>query len=395
MACNSPSRWNAPTVGAPAGVAAITSFLALAVWRRPADGLAPQLPGISAAAARRPVGSFAAVGTSRRSYRRPRVALVLGAGGSVGHAYHLGVLAALEHELGWDARTAGLVVGTSAGSIVGAGLRAGIGAADLYAYSAGGRPSAEASDMIQRGQAAMNRAHAADDADGDSRGGRRLRVASPERLMRALREPWKASPGSMLSAVLPAGKRPTAYLGAPYDDMFGTEWPTAPLWVVAVRLDRGDRTVFGRDRVDISVGRAVEASCAVPAYFAPVEIDGERYVDGGVHSTTNADLVADEKPDLVIVSAPMSGTNAASEVSPRSAVRQFARRSLTAELDQLSGAGIEVVVFEPTVDDFAVMAGNTMDPGKAPAVCAQVRRSTTAALHAAELADRLAPLTRS
>ena len=60
-----------------------------------------------------------------------RIALVLGAGGSVGHAFHSGVLSVLAEELGWDARTAEVIVGTSAGSVVGALLRAGMPAEDL------------------------------------------------------------------------------------------------------------------------------------------------------------------------------------------------------------------------------------------------------------------------
>ena len=47
-----------------------------------------------------------------------KVGLVLGAGGIAGGAFHAGVLAALEEATGWDPRRAGLVVGTSAGSIV-------------------------------------------------------------------------------------------------------------------------------------------------------------------------------------------------------------------------------------------------------------------------------------
>ena len=50
-----------------------------------------------------------------------RVGLVLGAGGIVGQAYHAGVLAAIELDLGWDPREADVIVGTSAGSVVGAG----------------------------------------------------------------------------------------------------------------------------------------------------------------------------------------------------------------------------------------------------------------------------------
>ena len=53
-----------------------------------------------------------------------RVGLVLGGGGIAGMAFHAGVLLALHHDLGWDARDADVIVGTSAGSIVGALLRA-------------------------------------------------------------------------------------------------------------------------------------------------------------------------------------------------------------------------------------------------------------------------------
>ena len=45
---------------------------------------------------------------------------MLGAGGAVGHAFHAGVLAALSDETGWDAGDAEVIVGTSAGSLVGA-----------------------------------------------------------------------------------------------------------------------------------------------------------------------------------------------------------------------------------------------------------------------------------
>jgi NTE family protein len=62
-----------------------------------------------------------------------RIGLVLGAGGLVGHAWHAGVLAGLAEGLGWDPRTADVVVGTSAGSVVAAMLRGGLSAADVFA----------------------------------------------------------------------------------------------------------------------------------------------------------------------------------------------------------------------------------------------------------------------
>src|SRR6478672_1884140 len=67
----------------------------------------------------------------------PRVGLVLGGGGAVGAAYHAGALAALEHDLGWDARNADVILGTSAGSLVGALLRLGVPATDLAALTVG------------------------------------------------------------------------------------------------------------------------------------------------------------------------------------------------------------------------------------------------------------------
>ena len=65
------------------------------------------------------------------------VGLVLGGGGAVGAAYHAGALAALEHDLGWDPRRPDVIVGTSAGALVGAVLRLGVTSSDLAAISVG------------------------------------------------------------------------------------------------------------------------------------------------------------------------------------------------------------------------------------------------------------------
>ena len=66
-----------------------------------------------------------------------RVGLVLGAGGFGGRAFHAGVLSALEEGLGWDPRSAEVVVGTSAGSQIGTGLRIGLSGSDMAARIAG------------------------------------------------------------------------------------------------------------------------------------------------------------------------------------------------------------------------------------------------------------------
>ena len=375
--------------------------------------------------------------------------MVLGAGGSVGHAFHVGVLSALADELGWDARSADLIVGTSAGSVVGAGLRAGLGPLDMRARALGQPLSPAGRRIVQTGEEALASVQSADQADagagvqGEAGAGaedgvgvenraddgapaadgpfdgvlelatrmRQMRMASPERVLRALREPWRVTPGSLFSAMVPPGRRPTGYLGAPYDALFGTAWPASSLWIVAVELDVGTRVVFGRDDLDATVGQAVQASCAVPGYFAPVTVDGARFVDGGVHSTTNADLAAHlidvarahpasadpvepAAPDLVIVIAPMSPERPGTEWSPRAAVRQMARRWLAGEVLGLRNRGVEAVTFQPNADDLAQMSGNTMDPSKAPAVIEQAYASTIVRLRDPDIADRLAILSR-
>ena len=339
---------------------------------------------------------------------RPTIALVLGAGGVVGHAFHVGVLSALADEFGWDARRARLVIGTSAGSVVGASLRAGLDPVDMRRRLLGEPLSTESAEQVRRGEAAL----AAISVDGDTSGDgdvdkaeetafgaitRRLRIASPERVRRALREPWRVTPGSLVSAMMPPGRRTTIHLRVPYDAMIGSAWPDAGLWIVAVDLDVGSRVVFGRrGSPEVSVGAAVEASCAIPGYFAPVSIDGIRYVDGAVHSTTNADLVAELEPppDLVIVAAPMSAVSGAVPRAQALSLRQLVRRQVAGEVAGLRAKGLATVTLQPTADDLAAMLGDTMDPARASSVCARVVESTRHHVRHPDIAERLDLLRR-
>lgn len=312
----------------------------------------------------------------------------------MGHAFHVGALDALAVEFGWDARTADVIIGTSAGSVVGAGLRSGLGADDMARRARGEPLSPDGAEIVRHAEAAIATAW-----NGRTRqhGRRRsVTVASPARLRRAVREPWRVTAGSLFSAVLPMGTVPGDHLSAPYDARFGVSWPAQPLWVVAVDLDVGRRVVFGRDDVSgVTLGRAVQASCAIPGYFEPVTIAGVRYVDGGVHSTTNADLAASADPELVVISAPMSTVSGTPELSPRYAMRQIARRWLAGEVSSLRKRGIEVVTLQPTPPDIEAMSGNSMDASKAPVVIEQVVASTLAHVRAPAINQRLAALRRS
>src|SRR5215217_8070859 len=80
-----------------------------------------------------------------------RVGLVLGGGGLVGASWLIGALEALESETGWSPSEADLIVGTSAGSVVGALMAEGIPPAFMNAY-ASGRALDEMAESEGRGE---------------------------------------------------------------------------------------------------------------------------------------------------------------------------------------------------------------------------------------------------
>lgn len=198
--------------------------------------------------------------------------LVLGGGGVTGIAWMTGLLLGLQ-EAGVDLTGADLVVGTSAGSVVGAQVTTGVPLPDLQARQLQPpRPGPVASI----GPGVMLRFAAAMVA---SRGdleefGRRLGRWSVKRAA--------------------AGRTPT--LAERYDAIRERlpvlDWPE-PGRLVITAVDAGSgalRTFTGED--DTRLLDAVTASCAVPGVYPPVPIGGRTYVDGGARSGANADLAA-------------------------------------------------------------------------------------------------------
>ena len=199
---------------------------------------------------------------------------------------------------------------------------------------------------------------------------------SPKLLSRIVRTPWRVRPEALVSLAVPTGRIDTESWTSALRPVAGTEWPTDRLWICAVRMDDAHRVVFGRpDAPEIDVATAVGASSAIPGFFAPVTIHGRRYVDGGVHSPTNADVLRRESLDLVIVSSPMSISANASKRKPSRALRGHFRARLGQEVRKLRRAGIEVLTFQPSEDDLGVMGNQTMDPGRLGTVVAQARVS--------------------
>ena len=322
-----------------------------------------------------------------------RIGLVLGAGGAVGHAFHVGVLDGLAEVTGWDARDAEVIVGTSAGSVVGALLRAGLSGPDLAARSTDSVLSDEGQRIVVRADAARH-----DQPPIPARAPRGgLRGASaPSALVRAALQPWNARAGALAAAALPEGRVPTELVASGLRPLFSS-WPSRPLWINAVDLERGRRVTFGRDDTPTitDVATAVAASCAIPAFFAPVSIGGIRYVDGGVHSPTNADLLAEPELelDLVVISSPMSIARTSPRFAPDQPARRLARFRLVREVARVRRAGIPVLAFQPTDADLRVMGLNAMDPSRRAEVTRQAVNSTRLRLarsHARERSSILA-----
>ncbi len=315
-----------------------------------------------------------------------KIGLVLGAGGVTGGAFHAGVLAALHQAAGWDARKAAIIVGTSAGSIAGTTLRAGLSPTDMLARAEGRPLSANGARLMRRvgSPAAIPPLRAA------PKSRRPAEMASI--LGRAVARPFAAAPWALLAGLLPDGTVSTGMISSAIGGLFSERWPTDPLWLCAVHQRDGKRVVFGRDGLLPPLPSAVAASCAIPGFFAPVTIDGEHYVDGGLHSPTNADLLADAGVDLVIVSSPMSITGNRLRLGADQPVRRWSGALLDAEALRLRRRRIPVVAFQPTPDDAAVMGANALDPRRRAAVARTIYESTLHRLQRADMQSRLAAL---
>jgi predicted acylesterase/phospholipase RssA len=73
------------------------------------------------------------------------------------------------------------------------------------------------------------------------------------------------------------------------------------LYISAMNLDTAERVVFGHDEDStLTISEAVQASTALPGFYAPARIKGVDYVDGGVRRTANLDVAVEHGADLII-----------------------------------------------------------------------------------------------
>jgi NTE family protein len=325
-----------------------------------------------------------------------RTALVLGAGGILGSAWTAGTLAGLQERTGRPLGELDLVCGTSAGAVLGAALRCGMSVDELVAHQRGSAPADIAPDLDVSDLPDM-RTIERESGDGHPPVPRPW-PGSPGLVATALVHPRSVNPVIAAAGLLPAGRGRMGSLirmVTALQDRLGVTrdgWvPGAPLWVVAVDYDSGRRVVFGRAGAPPStVGEAVLASCSIPGWFSPQVIDGRRYVDGGVASSTSLGLLARPgAPELdeVYVLAPMASHAYDRPHGPvtgaERAVRCLLTRWLDAEVRAVRARGVRVTVLTPGPADLQAMGGNLMNPRRRERVLDTALRTSGVALDAA------------
>src|ERR687887_1802768 len=292
-----------------------------------------------------------------------KVGLVLGAGGVMGGAWLTGGLDALAMETGWDPASADYVVGTSAGAMMGALCASGVPPWFMVAHSRG-----ETFENVKDA-----RGRPASESDRSAGAGFRLERALPPigpgswRLaLRTLASPRRYTPATVATGWLPRGVFSVEGLKDTIRSVIPSGWSPHPnLWIVASDYSTGRRVAFGREGSPTAdLADAVAASCAIPGLYHPVTLDGRRYVDGGIYSTSNADILRNEGLDLIVCLNPTSTLHPIRAINPRDAVnlifqRQSGRR-LGHETKRLRAAGTEVVLIQPLREDLEAMGPNLM-----------------------------------
>jgi NTE family protein len=253
-------------------------------------------------------------------------ALVLGGGGVAGVAWELGILMGF-YDIGVDVRDADLIIGTSAGSVVGAQITSGTDLETLFTSQL--TPVEQTKerkvefDPVQMMEA-FNLAVAGAGPDPKAI---RARIG-----VYALTVPTvpEAERRAIIETRLPVHT-----------------WPEPRLLIVAVDTDTGEEYIMDRTS-GVSLLDAVSASCAVPGIWPPVTIAGRRYMDGGVRSATNADLA--------------QGYNCILILNPLGANANYIGAGIDAEVAALEREGSQVLVIAPDAASTTAIGLNPLDP---------------------------------
>ncbi|WP_166903434.1 patatin-like phospholipase family protein [Mycobacterium sp. DL440] len=250
-----------------------------------------------------------------------RSAVILGGGGVTGIAWETGILLGLADK-GVDLAGADAIIGSSAGSFVGAYLAAGV----VEKYF-----DAQFDDDVTEIAATMSEDCIAAYLEAIAEG-----KDDPVRMARSL--------GRMAVAATTVSAEARAAVVAarlPSED-----WPAGPLQMTALDAETGALHLFDKDS-GVPIVTAAAASGAVPGLWPVVTALGRTWIDGGSCSPTNAALGADY--DRVVVIAP------AADGLP-------GMRGTRSEVADLAAAGIDVILIVPDEHTTEAIGPNVFDP---------------------------------
>lgn len=281
------------------------------------------------------------------------MALVLGGGGAAGNAWMIGIVAGLA-EAGFDlTEAADLVIGTSSGATAAAWVRSGIAPADLYAsvmaepaQPAGQRPAPSLPQALPSSlpmATVFERMRAIGAA-----------ATSAADLCRAMGA-FGLESDALLDPAAALRRRALVASRLP-----SQAWPERPMTIVAVNAHTGDLAAFDRDS-GIELADAVTASTALPG--GPThDINGVRYINGGVRSTDNADLASGYAK--VVVLTPFSERSGPLPPGQFEGLRRSAEwgNDLPSQVAALRQEGSRVEVLSPDALSRTAMGVNQMDP---------------------------------
>lgn len=298
--------------------------------------------------------------------------LVLGAGGLVGVAHHIGVLAALEAELGLADEDVDVIIGTSAGSAVAAYLRSGwtpqelMDRTDELGAAAPGPLASGPVDLVRHG------------------------IGSAYVIARAtIRVPSVLSlpPMPVLRRTFPAG---LVSMGEGIDILereLPRRWPERDLWLATYDLVSRRRVVLGAPKSPyVALPQAVRASCAIPGVYAPVRAGGSVLVDGGAWSLTNLDLAAIARCDKVICVAPVSYDPVRPPERCDRILREVATRLLVRDVARLRRQGTDVLMLAPGPREVSTQGVNLMRGSGLPVVAGVAYEETVTQLRTSRAA---------
>jgi NTE family protein len=274
-------------------------------------------------------------------------ALVLGGGGPVGIAWESGLLAGLA-EAGVDLAKADFMLGTSAGSFVGAQLAMG---ADAKGLAAPFLAMADAPKTPRPASPTRDPSRPPPDLTVLMR-----KMAEAQSGVRPAQE-VRAEIGAW--AIEQAPMSEDAFIqsfGRFLAELPADAWPQKGYACTAVDAETGEFRLWDK-AAGVGLTRAVASSCSVPGVYPPITINGRRYIDGGMRSAVNADMAKGHDLVVVVAIRVAMGANEAAE---------RARKALDAEIKVLLDSGSKVEVITPDDASVASFGPNLMDMRRRP-----------------------------